>query len=323
MPPFPRPPEFPYDTATEIAALRRWRDTKPGRSIPPRGAGNLLLASWNIANLGDPGQPRDARDLALMAEMISWFDLVAIQEVKRDAGPLQALRAMLPESYRAVFTDWAGNNERLAYLYDSAVVERLELAGEIAVAPASQRYVRLPGIEAKFRGFDRNPFAVGFAREGLRLTVVNAHLYFGSDSTRHKNRRALENYAVARWADLNRKSADAYTRNVIVIGDLNMPKAEPDDPIYAALTKRGLFLPIHQTRIGTTIAGDAHYDQIAFFPGQSATRFRTSGVFDFDGAVFAELWQAEGERPFDAFVRYHLSDHRLLWAQFDCAEEAG
>ncbi|SFB08074.1 Endonuclease/Exonuclease/phosphatase family protein [Poseidonocella pacifica] len=317
MPPFPRPDPFDYDPAEEIAALEQWRQEQPGRAIPQRQPEKLLLASWNIANLGDPGQQRDPRDLDIMASLIGWFDLVALQEVKQDTTALQQIRARLPSSWRAIFTDKGGNNERLAFLYDSDAVELLELAGEIAVPPASARYIRLPGIDRKFDGFDRNPYAVAFRREGLRLTIANAHLYYGSSSTYHENRRALENYALGRWADLNRKSQFAYTRNVIVIGDLNMPKAEPGDLVFEALTRRGLFIPKHQTRIGTTTGGDTHYDQIAFFPGQAGAAFQTSGVFDFDGAVFSHLWEQEGRTRFDAFVRYHLSDHRLLWAQFD------
>lgn len=335
MPPFERPADFAYDPDTEIEALRTYRATKPGRNIPQRSDDTLLLASWNIANLGDPGQPRDPQDYKVMAELISWFDIVAVQEVKQDIGAMRQLLAELPPSYDAVLTDTGGNNERLVYLYDSAKVERLELAGEIAVPPKDQRYVRLPGIEQKFRGFDRNPYAVGFRVAGMEVTIANAHLYFGSSSTRSENRRALETYALGRWADLNRKSRHAYTRNVIVIGDLNMPKKEKGDKIYDALTKRGLHLPRHTTRVGSTTGGKTHYDQLAFFPGQAGRSFVASGVFDFDGAVFADLWPADlpegattAQRAaykdevsyFKAFVKYHISDHRLLWARFNPAQ---
>jgi len=39
-------------------------------------------------------------------------------------------------------------------------------------------------------------------------------------------------------------------------------------------------------------------------------------VFDFDGAIFGDLWQARGRDDFLAYVRYYLSDHRPLWAEF-------
>ncbi len=60
---------------------------------------------------------------------------------------------------------------------------------------------------------------------------------------------------------------------------------------------------------------------MAFFPGETGQEFVKSGVFDFDGAVFADLWQnpTRSQADFEAYVRYHVSDHRPLWAQFRTA----
>jgi len=72
--------------------------------------------------------------------------------------------------------------------------------------------------------------------------------------------------AVDRWADLRRKSRYALTPSIIALGDFNMPKVDPEDPIYQALTARGLRLPAHSTKVGSNLAGDRDYDQIVFFP---------------------------------------------------------
>ncbi len=56
----------------------------------------------------------------------------------------------------------------------------------------------------------------------------------------------------------------AYTRDILALGDFNLPRAEAGDPIYEELTQRGLRLPEYQTKIGTTIAGDSVYDQVAY-----------------------------------------------------------
>ena len=317
MPPFEAPAfSYDYDAPSQIAALRTWRDTEPGRAIPAKQTGHLLLGSWNIANLGDASQIRADRDIEVIAEMLSWFDLIAVQEVKEDLSDLTRVMAALPGSYDAVFSDEAGNSERMVFVYDSARVRRLQLAGEVAIPPASHRYIRIDGSDQKFRGFDRNPYTVAFDCEGFVITVANAHLYFGSGSKQSVNRRALETYALGRWADLRWKSGNAYSDNVVVIGDLNMPKAEIGDTVYDALTKRGLRIPPHQSRIGTTITEGKHYDQLAFFPGDAGAAYVADGVFDFDGAVFADLWQARGAGDFAAFTRYHISDHRPIWAQF-------
>ncbi|NRB03626.1 MAG: endonuclease/exonuclease/phosphatase family protein [Rhodobacteraceae bacterium] len=322
MPPFPQPPfPFQYSLATEISALRRWRDTEPGRAIPAREDGKLLLGSWNIANLGDVQQQRSDQDIALIAEMLTWFDLTAVQEVKENLEDLQRVQAALPQGFEAVMSDQAGNDERMVFVYNTARVTRLELAGEIAIPPASHRHIKLPTTEQKFKGFDRNPFAVAFRCADREFTVVNAHLYFGKDTAHSRNRRALESYALGRWADLRDARGRAYSDNVVVIGDLNMPAAEPGDPVFDALTKRGLRIPEHQSRIGTTITDGKHYDQLAFLPGDAGKAFLRDGVFDFDGALFADLWNdpAHDEKDFDAFIRFHISDHRPIWAQFEAS----
>ena len=40
-----------------------------------------------------------------------------------------------------------------------------------------------------------------------------------------------------------------------------------------------------------------------------------SEVFDFDGALFKDLWDDRGKDDYFDYVRYHISDHRLLWAE--------
>ena len=66
--------------------------------------------------------------------MISWFDLVAVQEVKNDRKGLDGLVAALPASWRTLYSDAAGNEERMTFLYDSGKVKPRELTGEVAVA---------------------------------------------------------------------------------------------------------------------------------------------------------------------------------------------
>ena len=96
-------------------------------------------------------------------------------------------------------------------------------------------------------------------------------------------------------------------------------------PIFSVLKRFGLLLTEHSTEIGATLPGEPnetaqeikHYDQIAFFPGTSASFTGRTGVFDFDSAVFPDLWEPTkaGRKKFNAFVRYYLSDHRPLWAE--------
>ena len=71
---FPQPTfRYDYQVDSQRAALRQWRDAEPGRQIPKKSSDRLLLATWNIANLGV--QERRSKDYELIAEILGWFDL--------------------------------------------------------------------------------------------------------------------------------------------------------------------------------------------------------------------------------------------------------
>jgi endonuclease/exonuclease/phosphatase family metal-dependent hydrolase len=316
MPSLPKPSfSFEYSVNAEIANLHQYRVTAPGRDIPAKSPDSLLLASWNIANLGLHHR-RDA-DYRLLAELIGWFDLIAIQEVNDNLDGLRAIQEHLCGDYRVLFSDKAGNDERAAYLYDSRKLSLLEMVGEVAVAEKDQRYIRLPGVEREFHGFDRNPYLAGFRAGEFEFVVANVHLYYGSDSLEDRWRRSLEAYAVSRWGDLRRQDKDRYVEHFIVLGDFNLPRVEPGDLIYQALKRRGLKMPDHSSQIGSKLAEERHYDQIMFFPGATDDVYTGErGVFDFDGAAFPSLWQERTPDQFRQYLRYYLSDHRPIWARF-------
>lgn len=316
MPPFPRPTvNYDYSVATELTELRRYRLQAPNRTIPSKQTDRLLLATWNIANLGV--QDRRDKDYRLIAEIVGWFDLVAVQEVADTLDGLRAIYSHLPTSFRMLVSDVAGNKERQAFLYDSDKVRLLEKVGRLSVPPSDLRHIRLPGVDREFQGFDRGPYLAAFQAGSFRFVLINVHLFFGSDAARADiDRRRLETFAIARWADLRRRSPRAFTPDIIPLGDFNLPRVERDDPIYSVLTSRGLHIPAHSSQIGSTIATERHYDQIAFFPGATSRDFTGSnGVFDFDGALFRRLWDTS-PGDFAGYTRYYISDHRPMWAEF-------
>ena len=69
---------------------------------------------------------------------------------------------------------------------------------------------------------------------------------------------------------------------------------------------------------GSSLGGRNHYDQVAFFPGETQ-ELRAIDVFDFDNAVFRDLWEAPERtaKQFLAYTRYYVSDHRPLWAKLE------
>jgi endonuclease/exonuclease/phosphatase family metal-dependent hydrolase len=321
VPPFPQPRfDYVYDLERELGALRTYRRQKEGRTIPAKGRDTLLLATWNIANLGV--QDRLDVDYALIAEMIGWFDLVAVQEVNDDLRGIEAVLAKLPARYDLLFSDASGNQERQAFLFDSRKVSRLKEVGRLSIPPSQLPHIKLPGTTSAFPGFDRGPYLASFAAGDFRFSLLNVHLFFGSEDPADLDRRTLETFAVAWWADRRHRDSKSYVVDIVPLGDFNLPKAAPGDRIFDALVSLGLEVPPHSSQIGSAIASDNHYDQIAFFPGATQTRFTgVCNVFDFDGALFRDLWNdpKRTKQQFLSYARYHISDHRPLWAQFSTA----
>src|SRR6186997_1973364 len=193
MPPFPRPRfDYAYDLARERAALRAYRRDKPGRQIPAKARDRLLVGTWNVANLGV--QDRLDDDYALIAEVIGWFDLVAVQEVNDDLRGIQAIHDHLPSRYDLLFSDASGNQERQAFLYDTRKVKRLREVGRLSIPPNQLSAIKLPGTQTAFPGFDRGPYLASFSCGAFRFSLLNVHLYYGSAQPPDVDRRVLETF---------------------------------------------------------------------------------------------------------------------------------
>ncbi|PIB23532.1 hypothetical protein BFP76_08315 [Amylibacter kogurei] len=318
-------PEFTYDAAVQIAALIAHRDRvhadpADSRQIPDVGqAGHVLIATWNIANFGQ--HKRRDIDIAVIAEIISWFEIIAIQEVADNLIDFEKLMAVLPNHFSYIFNDKAGNGERAAYVFDTRRVRLGAKMGEVGVVESDRDNITfddgdgLPNVA--FQGYNRNPLLCSFEIENHRLLMANCHLLYGPQDTAQNRalslkQRQLEAYAISRWCDLRRKSKNAWTKNIMAVGDFNLPHANDGDPIFEALLDRGLRLPQHETRIPTNVSDSHDYDQIAVTPGLVQQTVDT-GVFDFDAVVFGEIWDANATSYWRTCAKYYVSDHRPLW----------
>ncbi len=66
----------------------------------------MLIATWNIANLGV--HKRRSDDLEVIAEILSWFEIIAVQEVADNLVDFLAVMANLPNHFAWIFNDRAG-----------------------------------------------------------------------------------------------------------------------------------------------------------------------------------------------------------------------
>ena len=345
--PFPDPdPSFEIDVAK---AKRELNAHFKLRGVPRSDRQHLLVASWNVANLGAQTRKKDA--LEVIAHLARRFDLLALQEVNADFHDFDAMVELMRRGYAAVMTDTAGNAERLAFVYRKSRVKLGELFGELALRPGEypkhtvkveyrQRGVNKVDVfrNHKFVPFDRNPFIGSFRSDGLSFTLVNVHLYFGAfgDSTNKTNRtkyarRVLEIYALSRWSDRRVDRPDTtYDTDIVLMGDMNVPVMKKSNAAYRALTKFG-FQPIDyldQGKVGgSNIADTKTYDQVAFAPGAFGKKTVAKGVFDFDNGLFKARWKQEidaamgdrtrAARSFNKLVKHRISDHRPVWFQVE------
>ena len=101
MPVFPKP-KFPFEYNVD-AEIQRLCDHKAKRVIPERMDRKILVGTWNLANLG--AQLRRDQDKALIATILSWFDIVAIQECRENFADLEDIQRKLPPATRLLMSD--------------------------------------------------------------------------------------------------------------------------------------------------------------------------------------------------------------------------
>lgn len=310
--------DYPEELIDDIVRLRRRLVGLPTR-ITDR---NLLIASWNIRMLGglhpefgeNPDSPkRNLRALAIIAEVVKRFDVVAIQEVRRETTAIRALvDDFLGPEWNLILTDVTagdeGNLERLGFVYDRRRLRPSGLAGEIVLPPSD--------TGDPVDQFDRTPYIVAFEVGDTRFSLVTAHVKFGdTPEERLPELAAFADFTATELRDRARVN-DQEIGTVITLGDFNIDK-RGDNPLFKAFVSKGLFVPEQLRGLRTTFGTEPRfYDQIAWFMGDDMRLPYTgrAGVIDFMGDVFQELSSLEKS--------FRLSDHFPLWAEFETDRSA-
>ena len=243
-------------------------------AIPARTDTNLLVGTWNIRALGDltakwVAGPKDSRKrdwhaIACLAAVISRFDVVAVQESRRNPAALKRLLASLGEDWRVIVSDVtegnAGNGERIAFLYDSTRVQPAGLVGEIVLPPIG---------EDPQRQFARTPYTASFTRAGVEFTLASLHILWGKNA----DERLPEVTSFAQWMHDWAVRPNDWNSNLIVLGDFNLDRS--DGPLYEAFISTGLWPPAELNAVPRTIFDDDKtkhfYDQPAWFSKPDGT----------------------------------------------------
>ena len=239
---------------------------------------NLLVATWNLRAFGDlydnwvaganDTPKRDKQSLLCIAEIVSRFDVIAIQEVKGNLRCLRHMLKLLGPNWSFSMTDVTrgrpGNDERMAYLFDTRKLQSSGLAGELVV-PAEKLAEIAP--DALTRQFARTPYAVSFRTAGHTFILVTLHVLYGEDAAARKP----EIKAIAEWLAEWAHDINAWDHNLIALGDFNIDRQ--GDELYQAFTSSGLRTPDDLNKVPRTLFSDPDkpnlskfYDQIAWFP---------------------------------------------------------
>lgn len=118
------------------AALSASNDPDQASRAPGLDQRRLRIATWNLREF-DTGRYAYRLNEAYyyLAEVISAFDLVALQEVKGDLRPFRKLMKVLGGEWDYIMTDAdessAAHNERMVFVYNASRVKFQGTAGEL------------------------------------------------------------------------------------------------------------------------------------------------------------------------------------------------
>lgn len=268
-------------TAERLLALGQ----KLGDEIPAKTLDDtLLLATWNIREFDSPAYgKRRSEPYHYIAEIISRFDLVALQEVRLETEPLEKLRGLLGRWWNYLVTDVTGgtqgNKERMAFFFDTRKVRFGGLAGEVVIPPLETRDENNKKVYSPVKQLARTPYLVGFEAGWFRFMLSTVHILYGS-SQAEDPRREAEIRAIARAMSQRVDEKHAWSKNIILLGDFNI--FDPEDVTFSALTDEGFTIPEALQQVTNVGKKERFFDQIAFRTQKDpAQQLIKAGAFNF------------------------------------------
>jgi endonuclease/exonuclease/phosphatase family metal-dependent hydrolase len=318
----------PEEILADLAGLRLALDEDlPAKALDR----NLLIATWNVRAFGDLTEKwksseedtpkRDLHSLLSIAEIVSRFDVVAVQEAKDNLKALRHLLKVLGSNWGLSLTDVTegapGNGERMAFLFDTRRVVPSGLACEIVVPEEQLGIIESGALE---RQFARTPYAVSFRSGDKTFILIALHVLYGEN----EEERLPELRAIAEWLAEWARDINGWDHNLIALGDFNIDRR--GDALHDAFVSTGLDIPQDLQEVPRTIFADPgkphlnkFYDQIAWFTGGNglpalSLRYSRGGFFDFTKAALSTRGLTKAQ------LSWRISDHYPLWAEFSTRE---
>lgn len=264
-----------------VAAVWVWQNLPQSQTptTAPSGSGTVRVATWNLRQFSS-GRTVDRRTITGVITS-SHFDVMAIQEVKKQGEEVDALLNALSGPWRATsISPMTGNSERFAFIYDGAHVREIGQA----------HFVESPDVAV----FDRRPYQASFKSGNFDFTLVTVHLSYTNIERRRHEAEALVRIARDIAASSNEK-------DIIVLGDFN------EQPAHANLhyfTEAGWKSLNHEpSNLGSTFV----FDTLIIDPKYTTEWSGSTGVVRFDEQYFHND---------DKIASQQVSDHRPAYADF-------
>jgi len=295
--------------------------------IPAQAPNNILIGTWNLHSFGSvtrkwtatqkDSPKRDLRGLLAIGNIISRFDVVAIQEVKGNLRALRDLLKYLGDNWSFLMTDVTlgdpGNDERMAFLFHRRRIRASGLACELVVPPEWLNPATSPVTLRE--QFARTPYAVSFRAGNVTFILVTVHIRYGDTSSE----RIGEIQAIAQWMADWAKRSTRWHHNLILLGDFNIDRQ--GDDLWKAFHSTGLRIPDDLSGLPRSIFTkpeqplEKYYDQIAWFVNKSNVpqidmEYVSGGNFDFVPYVYGNDDLSLTSKS------WRVSDHLPLWVQF-------
>ncbi len=126
-----------FTTAEWSKISSRFQQHAGDFDLPEKLDDTILIASFNIRKLGAV-KKRTKQSWTFLKNILSRFDLIAIQEVMDDLSGMEHLLSLLGEDYGMVVSDItgakpgkAGNAERLGFIFNWKRIQRTALASDV------------------------------------------------------------------------------------------------------------------------------------------------------------------------------------------------
>jgi len=323
-------------TAERLLSLRQ---TLRSDVLERAGRDPLLIATWNLRDFDSNRYghgPRLRESFYYIAEIVSTFDLVAIQEVNRNLDALEALLSILGPEWDYIATDAiegpSGSEERIAFVYRQSKLIFRKIAGEVVLPGGQQTVARQTADhhDASNLGFWRTPYLAGFqAAGGFNFNLCVLHLCYEGMKAQVLDDQSGRLDAVARFLK-ERQARDR--EDYVLIGDFGV--GAPSDLFARSLDRHGFSVPEALTRRRAGLNRELYYDQIAFRHVEDRLELAGSGSFRPFETVFRDneqdfaayrdlmpeekandLWNGGPESYYaNQWRTWQISDHTLLWA---------